>query len=46
MMEYSGHYDQTFDPAPLCPEPGCNLRLKFDGVAYVHIEPPNYQDRG
>lgn len=48
MMEYSGHYDQTFDPTPQCPEPGCNLKLKFrSNGTYDHIEPStNLNDRG
>jgi len=47
MNEYSGHYDQSFDPRPKCPEPGCELRVSFDGTKYVHLDPPkNLNDRG
>jgi len=43
MMEYSGHYDQSFDPRPKCPEPGCDKLLQNSLQGYIHVEPTNYQ---
>lgn len=42
MNEYSGHYDQSFDPRPKCPEPGCDKLMHIVFGDYVHVE-PKYQ---